>query len=106
MEIDETRWEAAAARHEEAVALLSDGDAEGARFAAEEALAALEAVVGPAHPDVGNALDTLAAALARLGRPLDALATWRDIRARWRVQKPIAASCSEAYSRNARSAGA
>jgi tetratricopeptide (TPR) repeat protein len=77
MEIDEARWDAAAARHDHAAALLAAGDIAGAEAEARAALAALEDVLGPDHPDVANALDTWAAALDPLGRLDESLALRR-----------------------------
>src|SRR5262245_6793094 len=73
---DDEQWDAAAARHEEAVELARAGRLEAAEVAARDALARLQSILGPDHPDVGNALDTLAGILASRGLAIDALALW------------------------------
>lgn len=87
--VDEAAWDAAAARHEEALELVRDLRMEEAHVAAQEALDAMRAALGEEHPDVANVLDTLAEILAAQGRSREALSLWRRALAvfdRWRAE--------------------
>jgi tetratricopeptide (TPR) repeat protein len=87
IEPDEARWEAAAARHEEAVALAAAGQLDAAEHLGRAALAELEAALPPHHPDVANALDTLAGIAAARGRSLEARGLWRRALAAFEVYR-------------------
>lgn len=76
-EPDEAAWEMAAAMVEQASDLLESGHVERALRTAREAAARLAEVVGPEHPDVGNARVVAADALAGLGRIGEAEAGYR-----------------------------
>lgn len=58
-EIDEVRWEQAAARLDESAALLADGRIDEALALAQQCADELREVVGPEHPDYANALALL-----------------------------------------------
>ncbi|MFO0745226.1 MAG: tetratricopeptide repeat protein [Myxococcota bacterium] len=75
---DEAEWDAAAALVERASDELAAGDLQAARATAAEAASRLAAVVGPEHPDVGNARVVAGDVAAALGQPAEAMAAYRE----------------------------
>ena len=69
---NDAAWEAAASRHDEAIALFAECRLDEAEAVAREAATALGDAVGEQHPDYGNALDTLGSIVAARGRPSEA----------------------------------